>query len=153
MTEPTATDTLQWTVHPLRESRAKAAVAIAAPIVMAALVYLLMGSWFWTGLGFLLLFASEFPFFIKTTYLFDAQGVTMKRGGVVIAKKWDQVRSYYPDKNGVQLSPYVKQSWLENYRGLYLQYGRHKEEVLKYLENKMGSTKPVLSKQDSAQTK
>jgi hypothetical protein len=71
----------------------------------------------------------------------------------VIAKKWDQVRSYYPDKNGVQLSPYVKASWLENYRGLYVQYGTHKEEILKYLESKLGSNKPETAKQKSSPTK
>ena len=152
MTEPTVNETFQWTVHPLRESRVKAAIAIGFPIVVCALIYLLLQSWFWTGLGFLLLFASEFPFFIKTTYLFDQQGVTMKRGGVVIVKKWDQVRSYYPDRNGVQLSPYVKQSWLENYRGMYVQYGKHRDEILRYLENKVAA-KPVDKRQESPPTK
>ena len=152
MTEPMVNEIFQWTVHPLCESRVKAAIAIGFPIIVCALIHLWLRSWLWTGLGFLLLFASEFPFFIRTTYIFDQQGVTMKRGGVMIAKKWDQVRSYYPDKNGVQLSPYVKQSWLENYRGLYLQYGRHKEKILKHLEKRLGGN-PESKQQGSSPTK
>jgi hypothetical protein len=149
MNEPMMPDTLEWTVHPVRESAAKAAIAIAFPLIAAAVVYLWMQSRFWALLGFVLLFASEFPFFIRTKYRFDAQGATMNRGGVKISKPWDQVRSYYPDKNGVQLSPYLKPFWMENFRGMYLQYGGHKDEILKYLENKLGSGQ----QQDSSQTK
>jgi len=137
MTDAPAADIFEWTVHPVRESRAKAAIAIALPLVACVVVQLWLRSGFWTGLAFLLLFGSEFPFFIRTTYIFDATGVTMKRGGVTIVKKWDQVRSFYPDKNGVQLSPYAKPMWMENFRGLYLQYGRHKEEILKRLEQRL----------------
>ncbi len=137
MTDPLANEMLVWTVHPVRESAAKAALAIAAPLAALGLVYLLMHSLLYAVLGFLLLFASEFPFFIKTTYTFDAQGATMKRGGVAITKKWDQIKSYYPDKNGVLLSPFARPMWLENFRGLYLQYGRHKEEILQQLERRL----------------
>ncbi|MDI6739166.1 MAG: hypothetical protein QME74_02255, partial [Candidatus Edwardsbacteria bacterium] len=123
MAKPATPDIFEWTVHPVRESAAKAVIAIAFPLIAAALVFLLMQSWFWTLLGLILLVASEFPFFIKTKYTFDDQGATMKRGGVTISKKWDQIGSYYPDKNGVQLSPYLKPFWMENFRGLYLQFG------------------------------
>jgi hypothetical protein len=149
MNEPTMTDTLEWTAHPVRESAVKASIAIGFPLIAAGLIFLWMRSWFWTLLGFILLFASEFPFFIRTAYRFDGQGVSMNRGGVKISKPWDQVRSYYPDKNGVQLSPYLKPFWMENFRGLYLQYGGHKDEILKYLEGKLGKGQ----QQDSSQAK
>ena len=149
MTQPTTPDTLEWTVHPVRESAAKAAIAIGFPLIAAGLVWLWMQSWFWTLLGFLLLFASEFPFFIRTAYRLNGQGVSMNRGGVKISKPWDQVRSCYPDKNGVQLSPYLKPFWMENFRGMYLQYGGHKDEILKFLEGKLGNGQ----QQDSSQTK
>lgn len=151
MTEPATDRVLEWTVHPVRESLSKAVIAVVFPVAVSALVLLWTRSGFWTGLGFILLFASEFPFFIKTSYRFDGAGVSMRRGGVVIAKKWDQLRSYYPDRNGVQLSPYLKPSWMENFRGMYLQFGRHREEILKYLEVQIGGAKPVIAPQDGAQ--
>jgi hypothetical protein len=38
----------------------------------------------------------------------------------------------------VLLSPFARPYWLENFRGLYLQYGRHREEVLARLAERMG---------------
>jgi hypothetical protein len=52
-------------------------------------------------------------------------------------RNWDQVKSFYPDKTGVLISPFLNKTWLENFRGLYLQYGRHREQVMGYLENKL----------------
>jgi hypothetical protein len=152
MNQQTTPEVLEWTVHPVRESAAKAAIAIGFPLVAAALVHLWMRSGFWTLLAFVLLVASEFPFFIRTRYRFDGQGATMVRGGVTVSKTWDQVRSWYPDKNGVQLSPYLKPFWMENFRGMYLQYGGHKEEVLRYLENRVG-IKPEDTQPESSPTK
>lgn len=142
MTEPGKEQreiTLQWTVFPLAESRAKALIAILTPPLAMLAIYLIMRSWLWAGLGFLLLFSSEFPFFLKSRYSFDRQGVTMKRGGVTIFRRWEQINSYYPDKNGVLLSPFTRPTWLENFRGIYLQYGRHREEVMKSLEERLKS--------------
>ncbi|MRR08802.1 hypothetical protein EG831_01645 [bacterium] len=107
MTDPVTGQVFEWTVHPVRESMPRAVIAVVFPAAVSALVLLWTRSAFWTGLGFVLLFASEFPFFIRTAFRFDGDGVTMKRGGVTIARKWEQVRSYYPDRNGVQLSPYL----------------------------------------------
>jgi hypothetical protein len=153
MPDQTHGDSIQWTVHPVRESTIRAIIAIAAPFWVALMAHLWLGSWLWTILAFLLLSGSEFPFFVKTSYLIDAQGVTMKRTGVTVNKPWDQIRSFYPDKNGVQLSPYVRPFWMENFRGLYLQYGRHKEEILKILESKLGGNKTPVQQQEPSQIK
>lgn len=137
MTEEQSKIIMEWTVFPLAESRAKALIAILTPPLAMVVIYLLMQSWLWAGLGFLLLFSSEFPFFLKSRYTFNEQGVTMKRGGVTIARKWEQINSCYPDKNGVLLSPFAKQTWLENFRGIYLQYGKHREEIMAVLKSKI----------------
>jgi hypothetical protein len=133
---------LEWTVFPIAESRTKALIAILTPPVAMLFIFLLMHSWLWAGLGFLLLFSSEFPFFLKTKYIFDDKGVTMKRGGATISRKWDQIHSLYPDKNGVLLSPFAKQTWLENFRGVYLQYGKHREEIMAALNDRIKGIEP-----------
>lgn len=143
MTEDQNKIILEWTVFPIRESKAKALIAILVPPLAMLFIYLLMQSWRWAGLGFLLLFSSEFPFFLKSRYTFDEQGVTMKRGGVTIARKWEQINSHYPDKNGVLLSPFTKQTWLENFRGIYLQYGKHREEIMAVLKDRIKQTGPA----------
>jgi len=143
MTEEQSKIILEWTVFPLAESKAKALIAILTPPLAMLVIYLLMQSWLWAGLGFLLLFSSEFPFFLKSRYTFDHQGVSMKRGGVTIARKWEQINSHYPDKNGVLLSPFAKQTWLENFRGIYLQYGKHREEIMAVLKDRIKPAEPA----------
>lgn len=147
MTESENKILLEWTVFPVAESRSKAMIAVITPPAAMMVIYLLMHSWLWAILGLLLLFSSEFPFFLKSSYMFDEQGVTMKRGGMSLSRKWEQINSYYPDKNGVLLSPFARQTWLENFRGLYLQYGKHKDEILRILDDKLirpeESTKPL----------
>ena len=127
----------EWTVHPLAESPKRALVAILAPVLTCLLVYFWMQSWFWVGLAFLLIVSSELPFFFKTSYRFDEKGVSQKRGGVVQSRTWEQIKSYYPDRTGVLISPFIQKTWLENFRGLYLQFGKHREEILMHLVKKI----------------
>ncbi len=135
---PPPLEPLEWTVHPFMESRPKAALSVLAPLAMAALVHWWLHSWLWTGLGLALLISAEFPFFLSTRCRFGAEGASMRRAGATVSKKWDQLKSYYPDRNGVLLSPFARPFWLENFRGVYLQYGRHRDEVLAYLKARMG---------------
>jgi len=137
----------EWTVHPLAESPKRAVIAILAPVVTCLLVYFWMQSWqpwLWVGLAFLLIVSSELPFFFKTSYRFDEKGVSQKRGGVVQSRTWEQIKSYYPDRTGVLVSPFVNKTWLENFRGLYLQFGKHREEVLMHLGKRIPQDKPLL---------
>lgn len=128
----------EWRVHPFMESRLRAILSVAAPLVISFLVHLWLGSWLWTGLGFLLLVSAELPFFLISYCRFDAQGASMRRAGTTISKRWEQLKSYYPDRNGVLLSPFTRPFWLENFRGLYLPFGRHRDEVLRQIEARMG---------------
>ena len=132
----------EWSVHPFLESRKKAVVAVLVPPLSALLLYWWMNSPFWAILGFLLLLSSEFPFFLRSSYRFDGKGVSLRRGGVTISRTWEQVKSFYPDRNGVLLSPFPRPMWLENFRGLYLQYGRHKEEVLARIKQRFPAAPP-----------
>lgn len=141
-----APEAFEWRVHPFMESRPRAALSIIAPLAMAAIVHWWGGSWLWTGLGLLLLISAEFPFFLRSTYRFDADGASMRRAGATVSKKWSQLKSYYPDKNGVLLSPFASPYWLENFRGLYLQYGSHRDEVLRHLQARMGPPPAVAKK-------
>ena len=137
-------EVFEWTVHPFAESPKRAVIAFLAPFLVCLLVYLWTPSWFWVGLAFLLIVSSEFPFFLKTSYRFDENGIFQKRGGVVQSRTWEQVKSYYPDRTGVLVSPFLQKTWLENFRGLYLQFGKHREEVLSHLEKRILQDKPLL---------
>lgn len=141
-TSASSSEILEWQVHPFFESRPRALLSILAPLIVSALVYLWSASWLWTVLGFLLLVSAEFPFFLKSSYRFDSAGATLRRAGAKLSRSWDQIKSYYPDRNGVLLSPFARPHWLENFRGLYIQFGRHRPEVLAYLNSRLGPPTP-----------
>lgn len=60
---------------------------------------------------------------MKTEYTISENGVEVRSFLSHLKKDWQYYRSFYEDKNGIFLSPFVKHSRLENFRGLYLRFG------------------------------
>jgi len=121
---------LAWTVHPFRR---RPAVSIAVTLfitLIAVVVYYSTDSTGFALLALVVLFASVARFYFPTSYCFTADQVMVKTVMQTIRKDWSLYRSYYPDKNGVLLSPFVEPSRLENFRGLYLMFERNRDEVL-----------------------
>jgi len=132
---------LEWSVWPAREK----------PLLSLGLTVLLIAIWVavgyiyreavWVLLAVILLLGAVAPFFVITRYRLDEEGVSMKRYVTTMKKRWEEMRSYYPDKNGVLVSPFVKPSRLENFRGVYLRFGGNREKVLAVLEQNIGQRK------------
>ncbi len=57
----------------------------------------------------------------------------MKKPYSRLKREWSHFRSFYPDKNGVLLSPFAKPSRLENFRGVYILFGENKDEILDFI--------------------
>ena len=68
-------------------------------------------------------------FFFPTKYELSKDKVKVKYLFTSVAKEMSMYRTFYPDKNGVLLSPFTRPSRLENFRGLYVRYHRNKDEV------------------------
>jgi len=95
--------------------------------------------WYTLSLGYLLLAifvlgASLSAYFFPTVFELTPEKVTVKYVATRKEKTWDFFRSFYADKNGVFLSPFLKPSRMENFRGLYLIYNDNKEEVLNFVK-------------------
>jgi len=132
---------LEWSAWPAREK----------PLLSLGLTVLLIAIWVavgyiyreavWVLLAVILLLGAVAPFFVITRYRLDEEGVSMKRYVTTMKKRWEELRSYYPDKNGVLVSPFAKPSRLENFRGVYLRFGGNREKVLAVLEQNIGQRK------------
>ncbi|OGC94971.1 MAG: hypothetical protein A2142_06805 [candidate division Zixibacteria bacterium RBG_16_48_11] len=94
-------------------------------------------SWGLLFLAILILTGSLSPYFFPTKYELTQEQVKVNFLAVKKNKAWSEFRSYYPDKNGVFISPFARPSRLENYRGLYLRYQGNKEEVLNFVKSKI----------------
>ncbi len=135
------TPSLEWSAWPAREK----------PLFALGLVLFLLAIWFavgyiyreavWVLLAVILLLGAVAPFFVITRYRLDEEGVSIKRYVTTMKRRWGELRSYYPDKNGVLVSPFAKPSRLENFRGVYLRFGGNREKVLAVLAQNIGQRK------------
>ena len=128
---------LAWTSQP---AKARPRVAIAVGVFIVALVYLsyvLTESPLFAVVAALILWGSLSQFYLRTTFEFTEQKVKVKYVVNKIEKDWSQYRSYYVDKNGVLLSPFVRPSRLENFRGIYIRFADNRDEVVAIVKSKI----------------
>jgi hypothetical protein len=127
---------LRWSVLPAKRSPKKTWAVVIFLSVFLAVVYFFYGL-FAVCLGLVLLALSLLPFFLRTRYEFSEDGFVVKKPYSRLKKEWSSFRSYYPDKNGVLLSPFAKPSRLENFRGVYIMFGDERDAVLEFVGRKV----------------
>ena len=126
--------TLSWVSHPFVRSTGKSIIAVSAVTVS-----LFFGAWYMESIVFgalagLVMFGSLAKFFLPTKYTFDSEGVTVKTTTQTYTRPWSMFRSFYTDKNGVLLSPFIAPSRLENFRGLYITFDNNRDAVLDFVK-------------------
>lgn len=131
-------EVLSWISHPLKKSKKRALYLILALFLIWSLVFWATAySWVFLFLAVVILMSSLSPFFFPTRFELTEDKVRVFFLAVKKEKAWSEFRSYYPDKNGVFISPFAKPSRLENYRGIYLRYEGNKETVLNFVKSKI----------------
>lgn len=120
---------LRWRSVPA-ERRMKTTVLVAIVIVGVPVLLAVWYGAFYGLLGILILGGSLLSFFLPTMYVLTDLTVSRRYLGIDQKRKWSEFRSFYPDKNGVLLSPFVQPSRLENFRGMYLRFEGNRDEVL-----------------------
>ncbi len=98
---------------------------------------------FFVLLALVILGGSLGTYFLPTDYALYVGGVETRFIGVTRRFTWDQFRSYYPDRNGVLLSPFATPSRLENFRGLFVRFSGNRESVLSVIRERIQSSPPA----------
>ena len=106
--------------------------------VVIAVVYATTDSRAFGLLAAIVMFASLTKFYFPTGYRLTADEITIKTTMQTLHKQWSAYRSCYPDKNGILLSPFVRPSRLENFRGIYLMFADNRDEVIKFVKEQIG---------------
>lgn len=128
---------LQWESHPAK-ARPRTAVLVGLfLLLLVVMVYLLTYSPLFTVAAALILFGSLSQFFLTTTFEFGERMIRVKYLVNKIEKEWPQYRTYYEDKNGVLLSPFVRTSRLENFRGIYIRFAGNRDAVMSIVKAKI----------------
>jgi len=131
---------IQWSCHPVKRRPLFSAAITLFVLLVIAMVYNTTQSAFFGLLAFIVMFVSLAKFYFPTHYRLSDKGVTVKTTTQTVTKTWSDYRSFYPDKNGILLSPFVEPSRLENFRGLFIMFNNNREEVISFVKSHIGQT-------------
>jgi hypothetical protein len=124
---------LSWQTHPARRHPVKAVVVLLLHGVLCVLMAQYTHSLPFAVLLTLVLFLSLSAFYFPTWYRLSDQGIRVKTLVTTWERPWNTYRSYWPDKNGVLLSPFPHRSRLENFRGLFVRFDGNRDLVLAFV--------------------
>jgi hypothetical protein len=122
-------DSISWVSHPAKARKLATTLVVIFLLAVYILVFEITHSMLMVILAILLFTMSLSTFFFPTRYEITAEKVTVRYLFTTVQKDMSSFRSFFPDKNGFLLSPFIGPSRLENFRGLYLRYHQNKEEV------------------------
>ncbi len=126
---------LEWRCHPARR-RIWVTVGVTLLIfVTGGLVFTATSSKAFGVIAMVVMFMSLAKFYMPTKYRLTDEHFMVKTTTQTLQKEWSLYRSYYVDKNGVLLSPFVRPSRLENFRGLYLMFNNNRDEVVRFVKD------------------
>ncbi len=132
--------TLSWTVHPFVENRWKS-------VLLSLFLALLLLGIYWgfqsvaiALLSGIFLIGSLYKYFLPFHHQCEADRLIITSCCYKLERSWETFRSFYVDANGVLLSPFARPTRLENFRGVYVRFGKHTpEEVINFITSKIKS--------------
>lgn len=131
---------LSWTVHPFVEDQRKSLLLGIFLTVLLLGIYLGFGSIFVTLLAAVFLIGSLYKYFLPFHYQFEADNLIINCCCYKWERRWDTFHSFYIDMNGVLLSPFPRPTRLENFRGIYVRFGKYApEEIINFIASKIQS--------------
>ena len=128
---------LEWTVCLYKENWRKTGLLTLLILLVCCLVYLGLRDWIFVVLTVLFLAGSVISFFLPIRYIFTSDEVRVITPLSRKIRKWAEFKSYYVDPNGILLSPFLKKSRLERFRGIYLIRGNRQEGVTDFIRDKI----------------
>lgn len=128
---------LEYVCHPARRDMRITVLTTVFIVVCIILVWLISFSLILTALAVLILFGSLGGFYFPTRYTFYDDHFIVKTSIQTLRKNWSQYRSYYPDKNGVLLSPFARPTRLENFRGQFIKFAGNRDRVMEIVRSKI----------------
>lgn len=136
--EQSTGESLQWVSHPAKRNLIVTSAVSALIIALIIIVYYMTYSVWFAILGAAILIGSLASFYLPTRYRLDPDNIEIKTITQTRVMEWKKYRTWYPDKNGVLLSPFARPTRIENFRGLYIRFAGNRDEVLEFVKNRLG---------------
>ncbi len=132
-------DRLEWRVAPWRREPMKGLLALGVIVVgVIGSIWFSGGVLFFGLLALMVLGGAVGPFFVTSRFVLDEKGVEVDSPFLKRRRAWSEIKSYYLDRRGATLSPFVGRSWLESYRAIRLLFGDREEAICERLRGRLG---------------
>jgi hypothetical protein len=129
----------EWVFHPAKANWMVTSLVTLFLFLLLVIVYWLTESRLFTMIGTVVLLGSMRSFYFPTNFKLYDDRVEVTYTISSKSRQWKSFRSVYPERNGVHLSPFVRPSRMENFRGLFMQYGNaDQDKILEIVESKVG---------------
>ena len=136
----TQAEELSWRVHPLVENWIRSGVLLLFFSLILITIYFSFKSIGFTLLSALLLVVPLYKYFLPFHYHCGISSLVVKTCCHKVERPWSAFHSHYVDRNGVLLSPFTLPTRLENFRGVYVRFGKHPpEEIVDFIRNKLNT--------------
>ncbi len=131
---------LSWTVHPIVENWRKSVLLGLFLALLLFGIYLGFQSIYVALISGIVLIGSLYKYFLPFHHRCEADRLIITSCCYKLERSWETFRSFYVDANGVLLSPFARPTRLENFRGVYVRFGKHTpEEVVDFISSKIKS--------------
>ncbi len=133
-----APTTLSWTVHPIVENWRKSLLLGLFLALLLFGIYFGFQSIYVALISGIVLLGSLYKYFLPFHHRCEADRLIITSCCYRLERSWETFRSFYVDANGVLLSPFARPTRLENFRGVYVRFGKHTpEEVVDFITSKI----------------
>jgi hypothetical protein len=130
-------DEVVWRIWPARQRPLTAIVLIAGALVLGVLVSRGTQDKVLGIAAPVFVLASLSSFLLPTEYRLTREAIEVKSLGVVRSRPWSEMRRFEEDRSGVFLSPFEKRSWLDAYRGVRLDPGGNRDQVVAFVKGRL----------------
>jgi len=124
----------EWYSLPIRDKKRR--IKFLFLFTLSVGVFWLAFGSFWGIFSLIVIALVLLPFYTKTVYRIEKGKIYVKKPFYVLEKDLSYYKKVVKDKYGLFLSPFKKNSPLENFRGLFLQVDDEnlKDELYAYLK-------------------
>jgi hypothetical protein len=127
---------LSWTVSLAgRENLVKTLAALAAMTGVLALGAYLYGNVLLVTIGALIFFLATAEYFFPMRFWLTEEAAFRRTVFGTKFIRWSNIRHCYLDEKGIKLSPLKGPSRMEAFRGLFLYFGKNRDELVEAVRN------------------
>ena len=131
---------LRWRSWPLRDEPLRASLVVLGLVAAGAILITCGVAAHMALLAVLALAITLWRIFVPVAFELNADGVNQTLLGQRRQLPWSAVRRYEVNAAGVLLLPHADRCSMDFFRGLYLPWNRHREELLTQIRYHLGET-------------